>query len=230
MRVWVRDPRGFQRCGQRDGNAGTGAQRRRGGHLPGGERHGSSLVPLHHSGGTGHDRPRLCLHDGLDAQRRDDLGRQLRACGNVDLAHAGGALDGLAAANIVISTSPPTVTEVWADEPAGTYGAGDEFYVEVIFSDAVNVTGTPQLALNDGEVATYVDGSGTKDLDFGYTIPVGQATTDLDYASTTALSLNGGTILDAESGLAATLTLSAPGEPLTCWRRNTSSSTRRRRW
>jgi hypothetical protein len=31
----------------------------------------------------------------------------------------------------------------------------------VTFSEAVNVSGVPQLALNDGAVASYASGSGT---------------------------------------------------------------------
>ncbi len=137
--------------------------------------------------------------------------------------------DGVAAGHIVINTLPPTVTGLTVGNATRTYGAGDEIDIYVDFSDAVNVTGMPELALNDGGVATYTGGSGTDELVFYYAIMVGQATADLDYASTTALSPNGGTILDAKSGLAATLTLPTPGERLTGWRRQTSSSTRRRR-
>ena len=47
-------------------------------------------------------------------------------------------------------------------------------------------------------------------LIFNYTIANGHTSADLDYASTSALVLNGGTIKDAV-GNNATLTLSAPG-------------------
>ena len=59
------------------------------------------------------------------------------------------------------------------------------------------MTGTPQLTLNDGAVANYASGSGTTTLTFNYTVAAGQNTADLDYASTTALALNGGTIEQA---------------------------------
>ena len=124
---------------------------------------------------------------------------------------APGPSDGLTAAHIVIDTPPPTVTDLWSGASAGTYGAGYQIWIAVDFSDAVNVTGTPELALNDGAVAAYRNGSGTDQLNFFYTVAVGQVTADLDYASTTALALNGGTIMDATSGLPATLTLPAPG-------------------
>ena len=48
------------------------------------------------------------------------------------------------------------------------------------------------------------------DLNFNYTVSEGESSSDLDYASTSALGLNNGTIKDA-SGNNATLTLAAPG-------------------
>ena len=60
------------------------------------------------------------------------------------------------------------------------------------FSEAVTVTGTPQLALNSGGTASYSSGSGTSTLTFTYTVAAGQNSPTLDYTSTTALTLNGG--------------------------------------
>ena len=79
-------------------------------------------------------------------------------------------------------------------------------------SAPVTVTGTPQLALDAGNAATavYSGGSGTATLTFSYTIAAGQFATDLDYASTAALTLAGGTIMDS-SGVAATLALPSTG-------------------
>jgi hypothetical protein len=68
-------------------------------------------------------------------------------------------------------------------------------------SEAVTVTGTPTLTLNDGGTATYVAGSGTSALTFSYTAAAGQNTADL---SILGLSLNGGTIVDL-AGNAASL-------------------------
>ncbi|MGH3659699.1 MAG: Ig-like domain-containing protein, partial [Micromonosporaceae bacterium] len=56
----------------------------------------------------------------------------------------------------------------------------------------------------------YTSGSGTSTLTFNYTVGAGETSADLDYASTAALALNGGTIGDA-AGNPATLTLPAPG-------------------
>ena len=59
-------------------------------------------------------------------------------------------------------------------------------------------------------MANYASGSGTATLAFSYVVAAGQNAADLDYASTTALALNGGSIQDA-AGNAAVLTLPATG-------------------
>jgi hypothetical protein len=57
----------------------------------------------------------------------------------------------------------------------------------------------------------YASGTGTATLTFNYTVASGHSSSDLDYSSTSALTLNSGTIKDA-AGNAATLTLASPGE------------------
>jgi len=112
--------------------------------------------------------------------------------------------------NIVIDTTAPTAGVVTATTADGSYSAGATIAITVAFSEAVTVTGTPQLALNSGGTASYASGSGTSTLTFNYTVGAGQTSADLDYTATTALSLNGGTIADP-AGNAATLTLATPG-------------------
>ena len=56
---------------------------------------------------------------------------------------------------------------------ANTYSANDEIEVRVIFSSVVEVTGTPQLALDIGGVtrqASYTEGTGDQFLIFSYTV------------------------------------------------------------
>ncbi|MEO5960951.1 MAG: hypothetical protein ABIZ49_01800, partial [Opitutaceae bacterium] len=109
--------------------------------------------------------------------------------------------------------TPPTVTSVNSGTTNGTYKVGDTLGVQVNFSEAVTVTGTPQLTLETGatdRVVNYASGSGTSTLTFTYTVQAGDTSADLDYQSTTALALNSGTIRNAGS-LDATLTLAAPG-------------------
>lgn len=113
----------------------------------------------------------------------------------------------------VTDDTPPTVAAVSSTAANGTYAAGDLLPITVRFSEAVTVTGTPQLTLETGttdRVIPYTGGSGTDTLTFGYTVQSGDSSIDLDYAATTALALNGGTIQDA-AGNAATRTLPAPG-------------------
>jgi hypothetical protein len=110
-------------------------------------------------------------------------------------------------------TTVPTVSSVSSTADDGTYSVGATIPVTIQFSEAVTVTGTPQLTLETGSVdrtASYASGSGTNTLTFNYTVQTGDATADLGYASTSALALNNGTIKDA-AGNNATLTLPSPG-------------------
>ena len=62
----------------------------------------------------------------------------------------------------------------------------------------------PTLTLNDGGVATYTGGSGSKALTFSYTVAAGQNAASL---AATAVNLNSATINDG-AGNAANLSLS----------------------
>jgi uncharacterized protein YjbK len=115
--------------------------------------------------------------------------------------------------NLIIDTTAPTVTNVTSSTADGTYGVGAAISVQVTFSEAVTVTGTPQLTLETGvtdAVVNYTSGSGTSTLTFNYTVAAGHTAADLDYVATTSLALNGGTIRDAVNNN-ATLTLAVPG-------------------
>lgn len=81
----------------------------------------------------------------------------------------------------------------------GYYKVGDQISVTLKFSRDVAVTGTPQLSLNtslNNNIANYKSGTGTVTLTFNYIVQVGDVAPDLKYVSTTALSLNGGSIKD----------------------------------
>ena len=106
--------------------------------------------------------------------------------------------------------SATTVTAVSSTQATGTYAAGTTIPIMVTFSGPVTVTGVPRLMLNDGATATYTGGSGTTTLTFKYTVAAGDSSPDLDYASTAALVLNGGSIEDV-AGKAVTLILPATG-------------------
>ncbi len=113
--------------------------------------------------------------------------------------------------NVTVDTAAPTVTNVSTPAAANsTFNVGQSLNIVIAFSQPVFVTGTPRLALNDTASVKFASGSGTTALTFVYTVAPGQNTTDLDYSSTAALTLNGGTISDA-AGNAAVLTLPAIG-------------------
>ena len=119
---------------------------------------------------------------------------------------------------IVIDTTHPVVSNVTSPTTDGYYIDTNVITIQVEFSETVNVTGTPQLTLETGTtdgVATYASGTGTTILTFVYTVVGGvsnHTTSDLDYAGTGALALNGGFIRDT-AGNDATLTLVTPGDP-----------------
>ncbi|NVM46829.1 MAG: hypothetical protein HWN79_18130, partial [Candidatus Lokiarchaeota archaeon] len=115
--------------------------------------------------------------------------------------------------DIILKTISPTITDVSSTKPDGTYGAGEIINITINFSESVFVTGTPQLTLETGAVDAVVDytsGNGTSTLTFTYTVTSGHTSSDLDYESVNALSLNGGSIKDSV-GNDAVLTLPTPG-------------------
>ncbi|MEZ2280071.1 MAG: FG-GAP-like repeat-containing protein, partial [Microcoleus sp.] len=115
-------------------------------------------------------------------------------------------------ASILLNTTPK-VTSVSATTANGSYGVGSTIAISVTFNAAVNVTSTPRLQLETGTTdrfATYTSGSGTTALTFNYVVQAGDSSLDLEYLSTSALTLNGGTIKEtAATAWDAILTLPA---------------------
>ena len=117
---------------------------------------------------------------------------------------AGGTFTASSVSGVTISSSPASDS---------TYGLGERVEVRVDFGRAVDVTGTPQLALTIGSrtrQADYASGTGAKSLVFGYAVVAGDADADGISVGTSALTLNSGTIADArDSTTAASLGLGA---------------------
>ena len=110
-----------------------------------------------------------------------------------------------------VDTTLPMALSVNSNALDNTYKVGDLIPITVTFNEAVNVTGT-RLTLETGNtdaVVDYAGGSGTIILTFNYTVGRLESS-DLDYATTSALSLNGGTI-NNNVGNVATLTLPDEG-------------------
>jgi hypothetical protein len=105
-----------------------------------------------------------------------------------------------------IATPPaikPAVTQATASPGSGVENTGDKIALTLAFNEAVTVTGKPTLTLNDGDIATYVSGSGTNKLVFSTTV----AATDTDTAALAIKGVNvpsGASIKDA-SGASANL-------------------------
>ena len=107
--------------------------------------------------------------------------------------------------------SAPTVTDVTlsgnGSASEGVFREMDVITVTVEFSEAVTVTGNPQVALTIGsstkQAAYAAADSGATSLVFRYTVASGDTDTDGISIGTAALSLNGGTIRDGARNNAA---------------------------
>src|SRR5258708_1730788 len=85
----------------------------------------------------------------------------------------------------------------------GTGLVGDTVTLTLGFNEAVTVSGTPTLSLNDGNVASYVGGSGTGTLTFRTTVASTDTTTSA--LAITGVNLPTGASIKDGSGLAADL-------------------------
>ena len=109
-------------------------------------------------------------------------------------------------------TTRPTVTSV-VGFSNGIFTTGQKISIVVTMSERVIVTGTPRIQLNtgaSGRYANYVSGNYANTLLFEYTAQAGDQTSDLDYATVSALQLNGGSIDDFTAN-SADITLASPG-------------------
>jgi large repetitive protein len=115
--------------------------------------------------------------------------------------------------NVAVSLAPPVIAVSTAATVAAnsTFHTGNVVPITITFTAPVTVTGTPQLALNDGGVATFASGSGTSTLTFNYTVATGQNTSKLDYVSPGSLTLSGGATIKDASSRDAVLVLPATG-------------------
>ena len=109
-------------------------------------------------------------------------------------------------------TAPTIESVAVTSDPGedGGYAIGDEIQVGLTFSEAVTVTGAPQLTLDVGgqnRTAEYSEGSTTTQLLFTYTVASGDEDTDGIAVVANSLALNNGTIRAGNAN--ATLTHAA---------------------
>ncbi|WP_257253603.1 hypothetical protein, partial [Endozoicomonas sp. SESOKO3] len=95
--------------------------------------------------------------------------------------------------NAIIDVNAPEITAINSLTSDGPYNEGKVIQLEVSFSEAVDITGTPVLNLDTGGQATYSSGAGTDKLVFSYTVGSGEDSADLDVSS---LDLSSGNITD----------------------------------
>ncbi len=130
------------------------------------------------------------------------------------LGHDGLAHDADHKVNWQLAPSAPMVTAVAVSSDPGdssTYNLGDTIRVAVSFSEAVSVTGTPQIAIDMDPAfwgtkwAAYETGSGTATLTFAHTVVQPNYSAQGIAVLENTLRLNGGTITSAASPAAADL-------------------------
>ena len=95
--------------------------------------------------------------------------------------------------SFTLDTTVPTIISDDPSHPSGTFSTGQDLYFTLVASEALTVTGTPTLTLNDGGTATYFGGSGNAYLYFHTAVAAGQNAAVL---AVTGVALNGGTIQD----------------------------------
>ena len=119
----------------------------------------------------------------------------------------------LVSAGVAHAQGTPTVPTIESvavtSDPGedGGYAIGDEIQIGLTFSEAVTVTGTPQLTLDVGgrnRTAEYSEGSATTQLLFTYTVASGDEDTDGIAVVANSLALNGGAIRAGSANAALT--------------------------
>ena len=106
--------------------------------------------------------------------------------------------------NLASQTPVPKITAISDSPNSGAATVGEVIHLTLSFSEAVTVTGSPTLTLNDNGVATYAGGSGSSSLNFNYTVSAND--TAVAALTATTFNLNGGTVHDT-SGTNALLSL-----------------------
>ena len=107
-----------------------------------------------------------------------------------------------------LNSSVVKVNGTTVSSPYGTWEVGDVLTVTATYSEIMNVTGTPRLALTiagNTRYLNYSTGTGTTDIVFSYTFA-----NDFDvdgFSTISAIALNGGTILDAGGNATTTQNL-----------------------
>ncbi|WP_374356176.1 beta strand repeat-containing protein [Chitinimonas sp.] len=123
----------------------------------------------------------------------------------------GSLISWLALACVSLAAMATSITSVSAT--SGRYKAGSVITISVNFNGNITVSGSPTLTLNlagSPSASCASNATPSTTITCSYTVLAGQNIATLDYATTTALGLNGGSI-DDTTPAPATLTLPATG-------------------
>jgi hypothetical protein len=118
----------------------------------------------------------------------------------------------------IIDTVMPRLTSIAFATPNGFYRAGQDLQIDLTFSEVVSLIGSLklQLATNSAQgLATCSTILSANTIRCTYTIASGDNSNDLDYLTSTSLTLGSGSsaLIDL-AGNSADLTLPNPGDPL----------------
>ena len=164
-------------------------------------------------GYLGNDAPGVTTQD-VSVGRSDTAGSQLHSETFQQSRSSNRRVYGLSQVFVVRAPAPSTTDISIVSSPAigDTYRLGETVEVEVTYSEAVTVRGTPLVGLsvkNAAETddieyeAAYVRGSGTTKLVFALTVPSGLKDDNGIQLHSDPLRLNGATIVAVSDGLPA---------------------------
>jgi len=121
-----------------------------------------------------------------------------------------------------VNMGTANITEIEFVTTAFDKSAGGNIDVLVRFNEQVDITGTPQVSITNGNqgagsgrgphLASYLSGTGTNEITFRITIAAANGATadgDILVIGTNATALNSGTIKDAGTSTVSTITNSA---------------------
>ena len=158
---------------------------------------------------------RYVVQAGLNDSNGIEMTSPLDLAGGTIKDTAGNNLSGLtftppSLPAVIVETTAPTISGVTV--ASGSHRAGSNLDVIVTFSEAVNVTQTPRIALDIGgtpKYAIYNGGTGSSALTFRYTVVDGDNDSD-GIGMTSSLQLNNGTIKDVVGNDLSTFTFQLP--------------------
>ena len=115
--------------------------------------------------------------------------------------------------NLTTALGAADITDIDWISTAHDVSAGSTLSVKVIFNEAVDVTGTPQLTVVNDQRAnhtlSYASGTGSNELTFSLVIPAASASIaagDVLSIGANTVALNGGTVKDKGTSTVSTIT------------------------